>query len=167
MAGGANSNLGRAFLQQSGMLGQPSDGGVAPTAPRAGASYTPAEANQYIPAFSSQQSRAQMADSPLLAQLKAQQADPLVQFGLRQTMPSSVQYGLPALMQAQMMAPQNPVQFRAQALNYRPDMQAVQYNLRRVKPSVYKTELDSARARIAELEGQLNQSPSGEGSGGG
>lgn len=42
--------------------------------------------------------------------------------------------------------------YRSQALNYRPNMQQAQQNLRRVKPSVYKTDLDNARARIAELE---------------
>lgn len=42
--------------------------------------------------------------------------------------------------------------YRSPALNYRPNMQQAQQNLRRVKPSVYKSDLDAARQRIAELE---------------
>lgn len=124
-----------------------------------GASYTPVEANQYTPAFSSQQSGAQMADSPLLAQLKAQQANPLAQFGLQAMLSSAMQSempqaGLPSLMQSQTMPMQYFGQFRSPALGYRPNIQDVQQNLSRVRPSVYKTDLDNARARIAELEGQ-------------
>lgn len=127
-------------------------GGVAPQANQSGASYTPVEANVYSPAFSSQQSSGQMKDSPLLAQLKSQHSDPLAQFGLRAMLSSAMQSempqtGLPGLMQSQ-----NPAQFRSPALNYRPNIQAVQQNLSRVQPSVYKTDLDNARARIAELE---------------
>lgn len=137
-------------------------GGVAPTAPSTGASYTPVQSNPYSPAFSSQQSGAPMTDSPLLAQLKAQQADPLAQFGLRAMLSSALQSempqgGLPSLMPAQLMPIQNPAQFRSSALNYRPNIQEVQQNLSRVKPSVYKTDLDNARARIAELEAQQEQ----------
>ena len=55
----------------------------------------------------------------------------------------------------QMQAPR----FSAPALAYRPNIQAVQQNLSRVKPSVYKTDLDNARARIAELEQALGRSP--------
>jgi len=57
---------------------------------------------------------------------------------MRSPMPMP-QYGRPGMM--------NP-------LAYRPNIQQVQQNLGRVKPSVYKSELDAARARIAELEGQ-------------
>jgi hypothetical protein len=66
--------------------------------------------------------------------------------------------GLPAaLMQMQgrlnqpMMRGPMP-QYQNPALGFRPNMQQVQQNLNRVKPSVYKTDLDTARARIAELE---------------
>lgn len=116
-------------------------GGVAPTTPSTGA---------------------QMADSPLLAQLKAQQADPMAQFGLRAMLSSAIQsempqVGLPSLMPAQPIPMQNPAQFGSQALNYRPNIQGIQQNLSRVKPSVYKTDLDNARARIAELEAQQQQ----------
>jgi hypothetical protein len=37
-------------------------------------------------------------------------------------------------------------------LAFRPDITQAQESLSRVKPSVYKTDLDIARARIAELE---------------
>jgi hypothetical protein len=43
-------------------------------------------------------------------------------------------------------------QYRSPALGYRPDMTQAQQSLNRVQPSVYKTDLDTARARIAELE---------------
>jgi hypothetical protein len=43
-------------------------------------------------------------------------------------------------------------QYRSPALGYRPDMTQAQQSLNRVQPSVYKTDLDAARARIAELE---------------
>lgn len=52
----------------------------------------------------------------------------------------------------QMRMPMQMPMYRNPALAYRPDMQQVQQNLGRVKPSVYKTDLDAARSRIAELE---------------
>jgi hypothetical protein len=58
-------------------------------------------------------------------------------------------------------------------LTYRPNMQAVQQNLSRVRPSVYKSDLDAAKARIAELERAQQSQPItggfdvGYGSGGG
>jgi hypothetical protein len=58
-------------------------------------------------------------------------------------------------------------------LTYRPNMQAVQQNLSRVRPSIYKSDLDAAKARIAELEGAQQSQPItggfdvGYGSGGG
>jgi hypothetical protein len=80
--------------------------------------------------------------------------------------------GLPAaLMQMQgrlnqpMMRGPMP-QYQNPALGFRPNMQQVQQNLNRVQPSVYKTDLDNARARIAELEGQLRP-VGGDGGGGG
>ena len=39
-------------------------------------------------------------------------------------------------------------------LAYRPDMTQAREALERVKPSVYKTDLANAQARIAELEAQ-------------
>ena len=52
----------------------------------------------------------------------------------------------------QMRMPMQMPMYRSPALAFRPNMQQVQQNLSRVKPSVYKTDLDAARARIAELE---------------
>jgi len=49
-------------------------------------------------------------------------------------------------------------------MNYRPDMNQVQQNLSRVKPSIQKQEQDAQAARIADLEAQLARynTPSGE-----
>ena len=43
-------------------------------------------------------------------------------------------------------------QYRSPALGFRPNMAQAQQSLNRVQPSVFKTDLDAARARIAELE---------------
>lgn len=55
----------------------------------------------------------------------------------------------------QMRMPMQMPMYRNPALAYRPDIQQVQQNLSRVRPSVYKTDLDAAQKRIAELEAQL------------
>jgi hypothetical protein len=102
--------------------------------------------------------------------------DPLAQFGDKppitatpqqlapqQMMPRAPQnlQGLQGLLSQMMSRYQNPYQmmqrgavpqYRSSALNYRPNMTNAQQALTRVKPSVYKTDLDTARARIAELE---------------
>jgi hypothetical protein len=102
--------------------------------------------------------------------------DPLAQFGDKppitatsqqlapqQMMPRAPQnlQGLQGLLSQMMSRYQNPFQmmqrgavpqYRSSALNYRPNMTNAQQALTRVKPSVYKTDLDTARARIAELE---------------
>lgn len=103
------------------------------------AGYTPVQANVYSPAFSSNQNSSQSGISPLLSQLKAQQSDPFAQFGLRAMLTSAVQSempqaGLPSLMPAQTMPMANPVQFNSPALAYRPNMEALQQNLRLVAP---------------------------------
>jgi hypothetical protein len=58
-------------------------------------------------------------------------------------------------------------QYQNPALSYRPDMAQVQQNLTRVQPSVYKTDLDNARARIAELEAAQQPQDTGYYGGGG
>lgn len=102
--------------------------------------------------------------------------DPLSQFGDKPPIPALPQQRAPQQMMqrapqnfqglqgllAQMMSRyQNPQQmmrrapmpqYRSSALNFRPNMTNAQQSLNRVKPSVYKTDLDTARARIAELE---------------
>jgi hypothetical protein len=122
-------------------------GGVAPTAPNTGASYTPVEANQYTPAFSSQQTNVQPSVSPFVAQLRSQQANPLEQFGLQTMLHSAIQSempqaGLPAL-----------ASYRSSALDYRPNMSGITANLQRVVPSVelqQRLDAEAAARRQAE-----------------
>jgi hypothetical protein len=52
-------------------------------------------------------------------------------------------------------------------LAFRPDMTQANQSLNRVRPSVYKTDLDAARARVAELEARLAPPSDGGGGGGG
>lgn len=87
-----------------------------------------------------------------------QQISPLTQQIMQRSMAPQPIVGLPAaLMQMQgqlnqpMMRPQMPI-YRNPALAYRPNMAPAREALNRVQPSVYKTDLDAARARIAELE---------------
>ena len=113
-----------------------------------GAEYTPAQTRPtYQPAFNSNQTAQAMPQA-------APQAMP------QQMMPQAPQ-GLQGLMSQIMARYQNPYQmqmnapaplYRSSALNYRPNMAQAQQSLSRVKPSVYKTDLDTARSRIAELE---------------
>lgn len=112
-----------------------------------GASYTPVEANVYSSPFTSQQAAPTPQMSPL-AQQMMQRSMPVNPYG----------QGLQSIY-SMFNRPQMPM-YQNSALAYRPDMAAVQQNLSRVRPSVYRSELDAARARIAELEGQ--QSGGGE-----
>ena len=98
-----------------------------PTIP--GASYTPVESNVYrstLPSDSSKQAPQTM--SPLVRQM-TQQYTPIEAAGLTAMMSALVNQpqasGIASL----------PV-YRPGALNYRPNMQAVQQNLFRVKPNV-------------------------------
>lgn len=84
------------------------------------------------------------------------QMSPLAQ----QMMQRSMNVGLPALLAQQRPQMALPV-YRPPALAYRPNLAAAQQNLSRVRPSVYKTDLDAARARVAELEAQLQPQDSG------
>lgn len=123
-------------------------GGKAPSAPPSGAGYAPVQANPYSPAFSSQQSNVQPGVSPLVAQLRSQQSDPIQQFGLQAMINSAIQSempqsGLPALMP-----------YRASALNYRPNMSGITANLQRVSPSV---ELQQRLAAEAEARRQAEE----------
>ena len=145
-------------------------GGQAPA--QAGASYSaPPESNPYQSAFNSQQApQQQRAMSPLVQQqmMRQQQMfNPIQQMMMRQQQqpmfnPMQQQSsGLQAAMM-QMMGRQNqPMmrpqmqqmpQYRSPALGFRPNMTQAQQSLNRVQPSVFKTDLDTARARIAELE---------------
>lgn len=156
MAGGnPNSLIGRAFLQQSGMLGNPgSPGFISPSQLSQQASYKPG-----VSGPSNITPMPTMRDNfvqPVAPQ--APQMSPLAQQMMQRTMPAQPIMGLPAaLMQMRgqlnqpMMRGPMPT-YRSPALDYRPNMEAVRQNLTRVQPSVYKTELDAARQRIADLE---------------
>lgn len=146
-------------------------GGQAPA--QGGAGYSaPSESSPYQPAFNSQQAPQQAPQqrsvSPLVQQqmMRQQGFNPMQQMMMRQQQPmfnpmQQQSSGLQAAMM-QMMARQNqPMmrpqmqqmpQFRNPALGFRPDMTNAQQSLNRVQPSVYKTDLDTARARIAEYE---------------
>lgn len=99
--------------------------------------------------------------------LQQQQMSPLTQQIMQRSMAPQPIMGLPAallqmqgrfnspMMRGPMPTYQNP------ALAYRPNMAPAMQALNRVQPSVYKTDLDAARARIAELEAA--RQPSGGG----
>jgi hypothetical protein len=92
----------------------------------------------------------------------APQISPFAQQMMQRSMPAQPIMGLPAaLMQMQgrinqpMMRAPMPQYGRPAQMNplaFRPDMTQANQALNRVQPSVYKTDLDAARARIAELE---------------
>ena len=160
--GGANSLIGRAFLQQSGMLGNP---GVPSYVPPSALSKGPAGASNItpMPTMSNDLLRPVAPQTPQAPQ----QLSPLVQQMMQRSMPAQPIMGLPAaLMQMQgqlnqpMMRGPMPT-YRSPALNYRPNMAPAMEALNRVQPSVYKTDLDNARARIAELEAQLQPQDTG------
>jgi len=146
MSGGGGGMISRAMGNQG--LAQ---GGAQYSAPQA--------SSPYQSAFNSQQAPQQMQQafvSPLMQQqMMRQQQQPMFNPMMQQSS------GLQAAMM-QMMGRQNQPMMRSQmqgmpqyinpALGYRPDMSQAQQSLTRVQPSVYKTDLDAARARIAELE---------------
>jgi hypothetical protein len=104
------------------------------------AQYTPAQTRStYNPAFSSQQTA-----QPVIQGLPQQMAPQGLQ-GLMSQMMS--RYQSPYQMQQRAPMPMNMPQYRNAALSYRPDMANAQQALTRVKPSVYKTDLDTARLR--------------------
>lgn len=146
--GGMAGNVGNSMMRVGSRLG-----GSLPTQAPQGAEFTPVTPNVYGPAFSSQQS----AQAP-----QATSVSPIVQQMAQRIQMQNNPFasGLQSLynrfnVPQPMMAPRVPMQmptYRSPALAYRPNIQQVQQNLGRVKPSVYKTDLDAARARIAELE---------------
>lgn len=157
MAGGANSLMGRAFLQQSGMLGNRGVPSYIPpsqlSSQKTGAgssniSPMPTMSNDLLRPAAEQYTAQTPSVSPIVQQMaqRIQAQNSPFNSGL-QSLYS--QFNTPQPMPVQMPRYQSP------ALAYRPDMQQVQQNLGRVKPSVYKTDLDAARQRIADLEAQL------------
>ena len=112
-----------------------------------GAVFNQATPNVYTPTFAPiQQMPMAPAQQVQQAGLQALMANMMAQY---QNVPGA----LAMTQRPQMPAPR----FSAPALAYRPNIQAVQQNLSRVQPSVYKTDLDNARARIAELEASQQQ----------
>jgi len=112
------------------------------------------------------QTVAQPPVSPVVQQMMMRQQQPVFNpFMQRMQMPMFSPYntGLQSLFNRFMM-PQQPMmrgpmqmpQYGRSAqmnpLAYRPNIEQVQQNLSRVKPSVYKTELDAAKERIAQYE---------------
>jgi hypothetical protein len=153
-------------------------GSQAPAQGQGGVGYSaPPESNPYQAAFNSQQAPQQMQQrtmSPLMQQQMMRQQQPMFnpmqQQMMRQQQPmfnpmQQQSSGIQAALM-QMMARQNQPMMRPQMqqmpqygrpaqmspLAFRPDLTTAQQSLNRVKPSVYKTDLDTARARIAELE---------------
>ena len=136
--GGSSGGFGQALVNSGVRMG-----GRAPA--QGVAQYTPAQTRStYGPAFNSQQTA-----QPVIQGLPQQMAPQGLQ-GLMSQMMS--RYQSPYQMQQRAPMPMNMPQYRNAALNYRPNMTNAQQNLSRVDPSVYKTDLDTARARIAELE---------------
>ena len=159
MAGGG-SPIGRAISQinQAEQIGNPgSPGFIAPSQLGQQAAYKPGFSGPSnitpMPTMSNDLLRPVAPQAP-------QQLSPLAQQVMQRSMAPQPIMGLPAAlmqMQGQLNQPlmRGPMPtYRSPALNYRPNMAPAREALNRVQPSVYKTELDSARARIAELEGQ-------------
>lgn len=152
MAGQGNP-LGQSLVNMGTRLG-----GQAPAQARSSVQHTPVTPNVYNPAFSSVQSGQAPAQAPMAPAQQVQQA------GLQALMANMMaQYqNVPGAMAMTQQRPQIQMpRFSAPALSYRPNIQAVQQNLSRVQPSVYKTDLDNARSRIAELESQLQPQDTG------
>jgi len=147
MAGAANTNMGRAFLQQSGMLGPMAGEDQSAESARGELQYTPAQTRPtYQPAFSSQQT-----------------AQAMPQATSRQMMPQAPQslQGLQGLMSQMMSRYQSPYQtmqrapmpqYRSSALDYRPDMTNAQQNLSRVAKSVVLQQKEAAEAELAAMK---------------
>lgn len=144
--GGVIGMLGR--INQAEQVGNPgSPGFIAPSRLGQQAAYQPGYAPPQISPLAQQVMQRSMAPQPImglpaaLMQMQGQLNQPL----MRGPMPT----------------------YRSPALNYRPNMAPAREALNRVRPSVYKTELDAARDRIAELEAaQQPQQDTGYYSGG-
>jgi hypothetical protein len=105
--------------------------------------------------FQQQMMRQQQMFNPIQQMMMRQQQQPM--FNPMQQQSSGLQAAMMQMMARQnqpMMRPQmqQMPQYRSPALGFRPNMTQAQQSLNRVQPSVFKTDLDTARARIAELE---------------
>ena len=145
MSGGGGGMVARALGSQA-----PGQGGAQYSAPQT--------VNPYQSAFNSQQAPQQMQQrsmSPLVQQQMMRQQQPMFNPMMQQS--SGLQAAMMQMMgrqnQPMMRQQMQPMpQYRSPALGYRPDLTNAQQSLNRVQPSVYKTDLDAAMARIAELE---------------
>lgn len=146
MSGGGGGMVARALGSQA-----PGQGGAQYSAPQT--------ANPYQAAFNSQQGPQQMQQRPMSPlvqqQMMRQQQQPMFNPMMQQS--SGLQAAMMQMMgrqnQPMMRSQMQPMpQYRSPALGYRPDLTNAQQSLNRVQPSVYKTDLDAAMARIAELE---------------
>ncbi len=136
MAGGGGSPIARVMgqIDAANRPGVPTPGYIAPSQLSQTPIYQPTQAAPQMSPFAQQMMMRSMAPQPIMGLPAA-----LMQMQGRLNQP---------MMRAPMPMYQDP------ALFYRPNMAPSQEMLSRVAPSVYKTELDAARARIAELEGQ-------------
>jgi hypothetical protein len=105
--------------------------------------------------FQQQMMRQQQMFNPIQQMMMRQQQQQM--FNPMQQQSSGLQAAMMQMMGRQnqpMMRPQmqQMPQYRSPALGFRPNMTQAQQSLNRVQPSVFKTDLDTARARIAELE---------------
>lgn len=136
MAGGGGSPISRVIgqINQAEQIGNPgSPGFVSPSQLSQQSAYRPTQAAPQISPFAQQMMMRSMAPQPMMGLPAA-----LMQIQGRMNQP---------VMRGPMPMYQSP------ALGFRPNMAPAMEALNRVQPSVYKTELDNARARIAELEG--------------
>lgn len=154
--GGGNPNgIDQAMFSQP-IQAQPAVMPITPSAPVGGGG-----------GFTSSGSSTPIPPSPLMQQMNRQQFNPFQQAGLQAIMANFMNMAQPNRPMQQPMQTGLMPTYQNRALGYRPNYQAIQQNLSRVKPSVYKTELDDAKARIAELEAQLAPRPDNSGGGGG
>ena len=137
MAGGGGSPIGRVLSQinRAEQIGNPgSPGFVAPSQLGQQASYR-----------------------PNLPQMP-QQMSPLTQQIMQRSMAPQPVMGLPAALMQMQGRLNQPVMrgpmptYQNPALAFRPNMAPAMEALNRVQPSVYKTELDAARERLAQYE---------------
>lgn len=150
MAGGGGSGM---FGPNSPLFGRnqsqagPVPGYVSPSQLSQASVYQPTQAAPQISPFAQQMMMRSMAPQPIMGLPAA-----LMQMQGRLNQP---------MMRAPMPMYQNP------ALGFRPNMAPAMEALNRVQPSVYRTDLDTARARVAELEARLAPPSDGGGGGGG
>jgi hypothetical protein len=143
MSGGGGGPIGRVIgqINQAEQIGNPGSPGFVP----------PSQLSQQS-AYRPTQAAPQM--SPFVQQMMMQRQMPQFNPFQQQMMglPAALMQMRGQLNQPMMRGPMSQYGSQGNPLAYRPDMTQANQALNRVKPSVYKTELDNARARIAELE---------------